>query len=62
MDGHMNRETVKSHSEAVLYALRKDHGYTDEQVRRICTDIVRTLGSLKSAKVKDLSSEVPVTE
>lgn len=53
MDGHMNRETVKSHAEAVLNALRRDHSYSLEQCRRICTEIVRTIGKLKSAKTRD---------
>ena len=55
MIGHMNNEAVHSHAEAVLNALRRDHSYTDEQVRRICTNIVRRIGRLKAAKEKDLS-------
>ncbi len=51
----MNNEDVHSHAESILHALRRDHSYTDEQIRRICANIVRRIGSLRAAKEKDLS-------
>lgn len=57
MRGHMNNETVRSHAEAVLNAMRTQHGYTLEQCRRICTDIVRRIGSLQDAKAADKEAE-----
>lgn len=59
MDGHMNNEEVHSHSEAVLHELRKT--YSLEQVRRLCTNIVRRIGSLKAAKDAD-AQKVDVSE
>ena len=56
MKEHMNRETVKSYSEALLNVLRTEHSYTLEQVRRVCIDVVRRIGSLKDAKIKDLET------
>jgi hypothetical protein len=60
MDGHMNNEEVHSHGEAVLYELLKTYSY--EQVRRLCTNIVRRIGSLSAAKAKDLEEKVDVIE
>lgn len=57
MLGHMNRETVISHAEAVYKALRDQHKYSEEQIRRICTHIVRKIGKLKSAKTADLEQK-----
>lgn len=50
---HMNNETVKAHAEAMRVAMRTQHGLTHEQVRRICTEIVRLEGSLKHCKELD---------
>ena len=54
MIGHMNREDVVRHAEAVYKALREQHNYSAEQTRRIATHIVRLCGSLKLAKEQDL--------
>lgn len=53
MRGHMNQEDVDNNATAVLHALRTEHRFSNEQIRRICTNIVRKIGSLKKAKADD---------
>lgn len=55
MNKHMNNENVKLHADGVMRFLREDNKLTSEQVRRVCTEIVRRIGSLKKAKQDDLS-------
>lgn len=57
MIGHMNREDVVRHAEAVFAALQNEHSMTFEQCRRVATHIVRMCGSLKSCKERDLVKE-----
>jgi predicted transcriptional regulator with HTH domain len=49
MNRHLNREEVDQHARALIYAMRKDHDYTDEQIRRVCSAAIRQVGSLKAA-------------